>query len=116
MRTPRDDILPPSDRLWILQLDVTDADSIAHALDAAGRFDVLVNNAGIGQVGPLEGVPMDKIREVFETNMLGTIAMTRVVLPQFRERRSGVIVKDDLSRLQRLRQVLRSAWREAGWR
>jgi NAD(P)-dependent dehydrogenase (short-subunit alcohol dehydrogenase family) len=92
MRVPKDDLLPPSDRLRILPLDVTDPASIAHAIEAAGPIDVLVNNAGVGQVSPLEGVSMDRIRELFETNTLGTIAMTQAVLPQFREQRSGVIV------------------------
>ena len=92
MRTPRQDLLPASDRLRILPLDVTDAGSIAQAVKAAGSFDVLVNNAGVGQMSPLEGVSMDKIRELFETNLLGTIAMTQAVLPQFREQGSGVIV------------------------
>jgi NAD(P)-dependent dehydrogenase (short-subunit alcohol dehydrogenase family) len=92
MRNPRDDLLPASDRLRILPLDVTDADSIARAVEAAGPIDVLVNNAGVGQVSPLEGVSMAKIRELFETNTLGTIAMTQAVLPQLREQGSGVIV------------------------
>ncbi len=92
MRNPRDDLLPPSARLRILSLDVTDESSIARAVEAAGPIDVLVNNAGVGQVSPLEGVTMAKIREVFETNTLGTIAMTQAVLPQMREQRSGVVV------------------------
>lgn len=92
MRTPREDVLPRSGRLLVLPLDVTDADSIARALDAAGPIDVVVNNAGVGLLNALEGVSMDMAREVFETNTLGTIALTRAVLPQFRERRSGVIV------------------------
>ncbi len=92
MRTPREDVLPRSQRLRILPLDVTDPDSIADTVKAAGAIDVLVNNAGVGLLNALEGVTMDKVREVFDTNTLGTIAMTRAVLPQFRERRSGVIV------------------------
>jgi NAD(P)-dependent dehydrogenase (short-subunit alcohol dehydrogenase family) len=92
MRTPREDVLPASDRLRILPLDVTDAGSIAKAVADAGPIDVLVNNAGVGQVSPLEGVSMDKIRELFETNTLGTIAMTQAVLPQLRAQGSGVIV------------------------
>jgi NAD(P)-dependent dehydrogenase (short-subunit alcohol dehydrogenase family) len=92
MRTLREDVLPRSDRLRILPLDVTDADSIKRAVHAAGPIDVLVNNAGVGLLNALEGVSMDQVREVFETNTLGTIAMTRAVLPQFRTRRSGVVV------------------------
>jgi NAD(P)-dependent dehydrogenase (short-subunit alcohol dehydrogenase family) len=92
MRKPSADLLPPSDRLRVLALDVTDAASIAKAIAAAGPIDILVNNAGVGMVGPLEGLTMDKIRELLETNTLGTIAMTQAVLPQFRAQGSGVIV------------------------
>jgi short-subunit dehydrogenase len=53
---------------------------------------VLVNNAGIGLVGAIEATSMAKVREVFETNTFGVMAMTQAIVPQFRERRSGVIV------------------------
>ena len=92
MRTPRADILPRSDRLRILPLDVTDPDSIAAAVQAAGPIDALVNNAGVGLIGALEATAMAKARAVFETNTFGVMAMTQAVIPQFRERRSGVIV------------------------
>ena len=101
MRTPREEVLPRSDRLRILPLDVTDPKSLAQAVEAAGPVDVLVNNAGIGLLNALEGVPMERVREVFETNTLGTIAMTQAVLPQMRERRSGVIVNVTSSVTQR---------------
>ena len=92
MRTPRSDVLPASERLRVLPLDVTDAQSIAHAVEAAGPIDVLVNNAGFGVPSPAELTPLATIREVFETNTFGTIAVTQAVLPQFRERRAGVVV------------------------
>jgi NAD(P)-dependent dehydrogenase (short-subunit alcohol dehydrogenase family) len=92
MRTPREDILPNSDRLRIVQLDVTKPASIAAAVEASGPIDVLVNNAGIGVVGVFEATPMATIREVFETNTFGVMAMTQAVLPQLRARRSGVVV------------------------
>jgi NAD(P)-dependent dehydrogenase (short-subunit alcohol dehydrogenase family) len=92
MRTPRTDLLPPSDRLKLVALDVTDAASIARAVQEAGPIDVLVNNAGIGMLNALEGTPMDVARDVFATNTLGTIAMTQAVLPQFRERKGGVVI------------------------
>jgi NAD(P)-dependent dehydrogenase (short-subunit alcohol dehydrogenase family) len=92
MRTPREDILPRSERLRVMALDVTDAASIRRVIDTAGPIDVLVNNAGIGVLRALEGLPMATARDVFETNTLGTIAMTQAVLPQFRERRAGVVV------------------------
>lgn len=92
MRIPRDDLLPRSEHLRVLALDVTDSESIRQAVDAAGPIDVLVNNAGIGMLGALEGTSMSTAREVFETNTLGTMAMTQAVLPQFRQRKAGVIV------------------------
>ena len=92
MRTPRVDLLPASDRLRVLALDVTDAESVRRCVAEAGEIDALVNNAGIGVLAPLEGISMSSAREVFETNVLGTIAMTQAVLPQFRARRAGVVV------------------------
>lgn len=92
MRTPRADILPSSPNLRILPLDVTDAASIATAIDAAGPIDALVNNAGIGVVGAFEATPMAHIRKVFEANTFGTMAMVQAVIPRMRARRSGVIV------------------------
>jgi NAD(P)-dependent dehydrogenase (short-subunit alcohol dehydrogenase family) len=92
MRTPREDVLPQSERLRVLALDVTKPDSIAAALEASGPIDVLVNNAGIGAMGAFEATPIATARELFETNTLGVMAMTQAVLPQFRERRSGVVV------------------------
>ncbi len=92
MRTPRRELLPDSDRMRVLALDVTNPQSIAAAVAAAGPIDVLVNNAGVGVVGAFEATPMQTTREVFETNTFGVMAMTQAVVPQFRERRSGVIV------------------------
>ena len=92
MRTPRDGLFAEADRVRILALDVTDPQSIAAALEAAGPVDVLVNNAGIGVVGAFEATPMAHVRKVFETNTFGVMAMTQAVIPQMRERRSGVIV------------------------
>ena len=92
MRTPREEVLPPSERLRVLALDVTDLESVRRAVQAAGPIDVLVNNAGIGWLNALEGTPMATAREIFETNTLGTMAMTQAVLPQFRQRKAGVVV------------------------
>ncbi|MCM5555378.1 SDR family oxidoreductase [Pleomorphomonas sp. NRK KF1] len=92
MRKPREDVLPASERLRILPLDVTDGASIAACVEAAGPIDVLVNNAGVGLLNALEGIPMEAVRLAFETNTLGTIAMAKAVLPQFRQRKAGVIV------------------------
>src|SRR5262245_58570229 len=92
MRTPREDTLPRSNRLRVLALDVTKPESIAAAIETAGPLDVLVNNAGIGVIGVFEATPMSTVRELFETNTFGVMALTQAVLPQFRARRSGVVV------------------------
>lgn len=92
MRSPRPELFETSDRLRLLALDVTDPDSIALALELAGPIDVLVNNAGIGLFGALEHSPMQRIRDVYATNTIGTIAMTQAAIPQMRERGSGTIV------------------------
>ncbi|MBS1183581.1 MAG: short-chain dehydrogenase/reductase [Proteobacteria bacterium] len=92
MRKPREDVLPRSERLTILPLDVTSAASIAACVAAAGPVDVLVNNAGVGLLNALEGTPMEAVRTVFETNTFGVMAMTQAVLPEFRARKAGVIV------------------------
>lgn len=92
MRKPREDVLPKSPLLRVLALDVTEPRSIAAALEASGPIDMLVNNAGIGLFGVFEATPMATIREVFETNTFGVMAMTQAVIPQFRARRSGVVV------------------------
>jgi NAD(P)-dependent dehydrogenase (short-subunit alcohol dehydrogenase family) len=92
MREARADLLPSSDRLRVIALDVTKPEQIAAAMQASGPIDVLVNNAGIGMMGAFEVTPMTTVREVFETNTFGVMAMTQAVLPAFRARRSGVIV------------------------
>jgi NAD(P)-dependent dehydrogenase (short-subunit alcohol dehydrogenase family) len=92
MRTPREDVLHQSERVHVVALDVTKPESIAAALEDAGPIDVLVNNAGIGALGAFEATPIATARAIFETNTFGVMAMTQAVLPQFRERRSGVVV------------------------
>ncbi|PZQ54249.1 MAG: SDR family NAD(P)-dependent oxidoreductase [Novosphingobium pentaromativorans] len=101
MRNPAASTLPMSERLHILPLDVTDADSIAAAMGQAGPIDVLVNNAGFGWLNAVEGSPLETVREIFETNLFGAIAMMQAVLPGMRERRSGVIVNVSSSSLYR---------------
>jgi NAD(P)-dependent dehydrogenase (short-subunit alcohol dehydrogenase family) len=92
MRTPDEAIFVPSEHLRVVKLDVTDPQNIKQILEAAGPIDALVNNAGIGALGALEGVSMQSIRDIFETNTFGTMAMVQAILPQFRQREAGVIV------------------------
>ncbi|HTR25190.1 MAG TPA: SDR family oxidoreductase [Terriglobales bacterium] len=79
-----------------IKLDVNDdasvRDCVAEVLRDAGAIDVLVNNAGIGFAGAIEHVPLEKGREIFETNFFGAVRMMQAVLPSMRARRSGTIV------------------------
>jgi NAD(P)-dependent dehydrogenase (short-subunit alcohol dehydrogenase family) len=82
--------------LRVVRLDVTDPVSVARAVGEAGELfgpvDVLVNNAGVMTIGPVECVTADSAREVFETNFLGPLRLIQAVLPSMRERRRGSIV------------------------
>src|SRR5689334_24854326 len=73
-------------------LDVTSDDSVARCLQEVGPLDAIVNNAGIAGGGPLEGYPLDRIRQMFETNTLSALRVIQAVLPVWRKRGSGVIV------------------------
>src|SRR4249920_1559368 len=73
-------------------LDVTSDDSVARCIGEVGPLDAIVNNAGIGGGGPVEGYPLDRIRQIFETNTLGALRVIQAVLPAWRKRGSGVIV------------------------
>jgi len=92
MRQPREEALSASERLRVLSLDVSDPDSIARTIADAGPIDALVNNAGFGAPVPVELTDPETARALFETNTLGTLRMVQAVLPQFRERRAGVVI------------------------
>jgi NAD(P)-dependent dehydrogenase (short-subunit alcohol dehydrogenase family) len=82
--------------LRVLELDLTDAAGIERAVAAVagenGGIFALVNNGGVGLRGCLEDVSAEEVRRVFETNVFGTIAVTRAVLPHMRAARRGRIV------------------------
>ncbi len=61
-------------------------------MGAFGRIDALVNNAGYGQRGPIEIVPVEAIRRNFETNLFSLIALTQLIIPIMRDQRVGRIV------------------------
>jgi NAD(P)-dependent dehydrogenase (short-subunit alcohol dehydrogenase family) len=79
-----------------LQLDVTDEESMRaaiHTIEAEnGGVDVLVNNAGYGEMGPIEEISMERVRRQFETNVFGLIRLSQLVLPSMRRQGWGRIV------------------------
>lgn len=85
-------------RLDLLALDVTDEPAVqravaeVRALTGGHGLDVLVNNAGYGQMGPVESVTDAELRKQFETNVFGLMNVTRAFLPQMRERGQGRII------------------------
>ncbi|PJE95723.1 short-chain dehydrogenase/reductase [Streptomyces carminius] len=95
------------DRVLAYPLDVTDARQIHEAVRAAekrfGRIDVLVNNAGRGWYGSVEGTPDSDVRNSFELNFFSVTQMLRAVLPGMRERGSGWII--NMSSVAGLRSV-----------
>jgi NAD(P)-dependent dehydrogenase (short-subunit alcohol dehydrogenase family) len=80
----------------LVALDVRDVESIhlavAQIIQTTGRLDVVINNAGVGITGPLEEIPMEEIKNNFDTNFFGPIAVMKAVLPQMRQQKSGLIV------------------------
>jgi NAD(P)-dependent dehydrogenase (short-subunit alcohol dehydrogenase family) len=80
----------------LLPLDVTDqgaVDLLAAAVhERYGAVDLLVNNAGVFQVGPLETTSMEQVRALYETNVFGLMRVTKAFVPTMRARRSGMIV------------------------
>jgi NAD(P)-dependent dehydrogenase (short-subunit alcohol dehydrogenase family) len=82
--------------LHVLQLDIADKVSIDRAVrtvvERSGGIYGLINNAGIGLRGYFEDLSEEEIRQVFEVNVFGTMAMTRAVLPHMRAARRGRIV------------------------
>jgi NAD(P)-dependent dehydrogenase (short-subunit alcohol dehydrogenase family) len=77
-------------------LDVTEETSVAKCVDAvmaaAGRIDVLINNAGLGIAGAIEDTSADEARAQFDTNFFGVHRMCRAVLPHMRKQRAGCII------------------------
>jgi len=102
MRTPREDILPYSERLRVLPLDVTDPRNVAAAIEAAGPIDALVNNAGIGQASVRADQRRNPIRfweatpeqwsRFLSVNATAPIMMARAVVPHMLRARRGRVV------------------------
>jgi NAD(P)-dependent dehydrogenase (short-subunit alcohol dehydrogenase family) len=75
-----------------LAVDMQDPESIDKLVRDAGEVDILINNAGQSQIGPLEEVPMEKVRTLFEINFFGLLHLTKALIPAMRKRRSGTII------------------------
>ncbi len=88
--------LGASDRLLAVDLDVNDEAAAQAAVRAGvarfGRIDILVNNAGFGILGGVEETSAADIEAVYRTNVFGLLAVTRAVLPQMRQQRSGHVI------------------------
>jgi NAD(P)-dependent dehydrogenase (short-subunit alcohol dehydrogenase family) len=80
----------------LVALDVRDVNSIraavAKVIETSGRLDVVINNAGVGITGPLEEIPMQEMKNNFETNFFGPIEVMKAVLPQMRSQKAGLII------------------------
>ena len=80
----------------VLPLDIASEASRLQLADAItsriGGVDALVNNAGFGDVGPVETMSLDQVRDMFEVNLFGLMGLTQLLLPPMREQRSGRIV------------------------
>jgi NAD(P)-dependent dehydrogenase (short-subunit alcohol dehydrogenase family) len=85
-----------SGTLHLLDLDVTkDASvnrAVADAIATAGHLDVVVNNAGVGTVGQLEGFTAEQFQQVFDINVFGVQRVMRAVLPHMRGRKQGLVI------------------------
>jgi short-subunit dehydrogenase len=87
-------IADPAHGVEYRDLDLTDRESITRFVDALGGtdIDVLVNNAGESQCGPLEQLPMDAVQRLFQLNVFGAIELIQLILPRMRQRGRGKII------------------------
>ncbi len=97
MRNPEKETeLKQLENVLVTQLDVIDVASIQDAFNEGvqkfGSVDVLLNNAGYGAYGPLEAFSREKILRQFNTNVIGLLDVTKIVLPHFRQNKKGIII------------------------
>jgi len=81
------------ERIQTIQLDITDPKHIESLVDLVARHELfgLVNNAGSAYLGPLECIPISEIRQQFEVNLFGHIAVTQALLPELRRRKGRIV-------------------------
>ncbi|MBL4676845.1 MAG: SDR family NAD(P)-dependent oxidoreductase [Mucilaginibacter sp.] len=101
-----------------MALDVTDQiainEVVKNVIKKYGRIDVLVNNAGYGNINSIEETPLEDFRAQMETNLFGTVSLTKAVLPHMRECRSGHIIQYS-SVGGRIGPIGRGAYAAAKW-
>ena len=77
-------------QIQVEKLDITSNVDVSKA--SKFDIDVLINNAGAGQTGPMADVPLDRVRHLFEVNVFGTLAITQAVLPKMAARGTGRVI------------------------
>jgi NAD(P)-dependent dehydrogenase (short-subunit alcohol dehydrogenase family) len=97
MRSPEKETeLNTLSNVFVSKLDVTDKatikNTVAQSIEKFGSIDVLVNNAGYGAMGALEAATEQQIKQQFDVNLFGLIAVTQAVLPGMREHKTGIII------------------------
>jgi NAD(P)-dependent dehydrogenase (short-subunit alcohol dehydrogenase family) len=99
-RDPRrlDDLVQTyGDQIRTAPLDVADEDAayraVQAAVDAFGRLDVVVNNAGYGDIAPFEQLSSERFKALIDTNLYGVVNMSRAALPIMRKQKSGYILQ-----------------------
>ncbi len=85
------------DELRVVEIDVTSEECINRGIDSileeAGRIDVVVNNAGVMNVGVSEAYTLEAVERQFDVNFYGMVRMNRAVVPHMRQRRSGLLIQ-----------------------
>ena len=86
------------DQVKLFAMDVTDeaaaaANAVMAAVDVFGSLDVVINNAGYGNLSPVEDTPLSEFRAQIETNLFGTIIVTKAALSYFREKKAGQFIQ-----------------------
>jgi len=95
MRNPeRGTELSSHENITIFPLDVTNSQQITQAVEFAidMQVDVVLNNAGVGLIGPLEAYSDEQVQQQIQVNMLSVIQITRAFIPYFRQRQSGLLM------------------------